>query len=185
MAAKVILVGLAALLMASAAPTQAQRRGETMKVTAADDRKATVTPTDEGFVRGASGAYQMGSKLAMIAATRATDPATKALGTSLVKDFMALGTQLKPAASGEKGYQWSHEPSPDDQKTLDAFDRLSDTDRDAALPTQLVALMERVRAVFTAEAEKGRDPDLKPLAEHASGWIDERLTQAKALHAAK
>jgi hypothetical protein len=156
-----------------------------MKVTAADERKATVTPTDEGFVRGASGAYQMGSKLAMLAATRATDPATKFLGAALVQDFIALGTQLKPAASGEKGYQWSHEPAPDDQKTLDVLNRLSDKDRDAALPTQLVALLERAQAVFAAEAEKGRDPDLKPIAEHASVWIQQRLTQAKKLHRAK
>jgi hypothetical protein len=169
--------------MLVALPSMAQRRGETMKVTAADDRKALVTPTDEGFVRNASGAYQVGSKLAMVAAVRATNPALKALGTRLVQEFIALGTKLKPAASGEKGYQWSHEPSPDDQKTLDALDRLDGKDLDRALGTQLVALMERMKAVFSAEAEKGRDPDLEPVAQQSVPWIDKRLREARALGA--
>lgn len=159
----------------------AQRRGETMKVTAADERKATVTPTDEGFVRNASGAYQFGSRLAMLAATRGEGAAGKRFGETLVKDFIELGERLKPAASGEKGYQWAHEPQPADEKTLAALERLSGRELDDALKPQFVALLQRLDAVFQAEAEKGRDPDLKPLSRDAATWVKKRLAEAKAL----
>lgn len=164
-----------------AMPTMAQRRGETMKVTPADDRKALVTPTDEGFVRNASGGYQAGSKLVMLAAVRATNPQLKALGETMVKDFIALGDRLKPAASGEKGYQWSHEAPPEADKCLDALERLSGAELDKALRTQLVAVMKGMKAAFATEAEKGRDPDLKPIAQQSGPWIEKRLREARSL----
>jgi putative membrane protein len=123
----------------------------------------------------------MGSKLAMITATRATDPGLKTLGSNLVKDFIRMGSQLKPAVSGEKGYQWSDKPAPEDQHTLDGLDRLSGGELDAALRRQLVALMERMDAVFSTEAAKGSDADLKPFAQRSAPWIKERLKQARSL----
>jgi predicted outer membrane protein len=179
-----MVAGCAASALIASAPAAAQRRGETMKVTAADARKALVTPTDEGFVRGASGAYQHGSKLAMLASIRATDPTAKALGARLVDDFIGFGTKLKPAASGEKGYQWSNAPAPDDQKSLDELERLQGADLDHALPVQFTALLEQLKAACAAEVEKGRDPDLKPVAREALPWIEKRLQEARALRGA-
>jgi hypothetical protein len=181
MSTRLLMVAVAAIAMTASGRAYSQRRGEAMKVTAADEEKATVTPTDEGFVRGASGAYQMGSKLAMMAAVRATDNAIKRQGSELVRDFIDFGARLKPAASGEKGYQWSADPSPDDQKTLDALSRLSGHALDSSLKIQLVALFERLGAVFGAEFEKGRDPDLKPVAQWGVLWSKRRLADVKTL----
>lgn len=175
-----ILAGLLAAVLPPM-PAHAQRRGQTMKVTAADSDKASVTPTDEGFVRGASAAYQMGGKLAMLAAVRASSADVKALGSELVKDFIRFGSELKPSASGEKGYQWANDAGPSDEKILSELDRLSGPSLDKALKVQLVALLERLEAACSAEVEKGRDPDLKPTAQKALPWIVARLEKARKL----
>ena len=178
---KAIGIAMALMLAADGGAAWAQRRGETMKVSGADDRKAQVTPTDEGFVRNASGAYQMGSRLASLAAPRAGDPRVKAFAAAMVKDFVALGDALKLAGSGEKGYQWAERPSPEDDKVLDALGRMQGKSFDEAVPVQFVALLEKLRAALSTEIEKGRDPQLKPVAEKLLPTIESRLRQARAL----
>ncbi|URL60090.1 DUF4142 domain-containing protein [Luteibacter flocculans] len=181
-AGKALGIAFMGVLAVGGGATWAQQRGGADQPQPAGDRKAQITPTDEGFVRGASDAYQMGSRLATLTAARASDPAVKSFGAAMVKDFIALSDALKPAASGEKGYQWAEQPAPEDSKILGALERMQGKSFDEAVPVQFVALLEKLRAALSTEIEKGHDPQVKPVAQKLLPTIENRLHQARALN---
>jgi putative membrane protein len=136
--------------------------------------------SDELFAAAASSGGLAEVNVSKIALERATDPELKRFSRQMVQDHTQMNRELLDLVS-QKGIRIPQVIDARAQFCAESLAGLSGAEFDKCYAkAQLLIHMEAV-ATFKAEAERGRDPQMKALAARALPKIEEHLHMIKPI----
>jgi putative membrane protein len=176
-------VGMGSMLAICVAAAHAQ----SALPTAAPSTKSAPSPMgtavsaqDRRFIMTAAEAGAGEVALGQLAKDHAASTDVKDFAARMVSDHQKAGDQLKSIATA-RGVAPPDQPSKKDQATLDKLAKVQGADFDKAyVKTQLSAHKEAV-ALFTSEASKGKDAELKQFASSTLPTLKDHLQMVEQL----
>lgn len=132
-----------------------------LPASAADEKKVTLTPTDERFIKEASASCLSIQKYAELGVKSAERPDVKDYAELLVRDFTRINLAFKLLAN-TKGIQLIEIPQ--DLKQIATFQKLEKIDRkafDKSFLDELENSYKKLLNDFEEELKTARDEDLK------------------------
>lgn len=147
-----------------------------------DGVKKMTSSADTMFAMKAAQGGLAEVQLGQLAAQKAADPDVKTFGQKMVDDHTKLNDQMKTAAVKER-MTLPTTMNPRHQALYDKLKNASGAQFDKAYMSAMVKDHEEDIKEFNKEANHGKNPDLKQLAQSAVSLLQQHLTMAKTTEA--
>lgn len=135
---------------------------------------------DALFVKQASAAGAAEVALGKLGQSQGQSDQVKQFGARMVKDHTSANDELSAIAS-EKGLTVATDPSAKDAAAAKAIGAKQGTAFDTAFSTKMLMDHKQAVALFTKEADSGKDADLKAFAAKTLPTLKHHLEMAQAL----
>lgn len=157
----------------------------TTAVALAEDRnkakdEANQQITDEQFVRKASQGGLAEVNHGMLAATKAVNPAVKAFAQRMVADHGKANQELI-ALANQRQFNVAKDMGEKHTAMHEKLSRMSGEEFDRHYMRHMVEGHRKAIALFKAEAEQGKDKDLKAFADRTLPTLQEHLKMAEQI----
>lgn len=171
-----ISAALALALVAGDAVAQSSDAASTSSASSA----ASKTGGDAMFVKKASAAGAAEVALGKLGQSQGQSDQVKQFGAQMVKDHTSANDELSSIAS-EKGLTVATDPSAKDAAAAKLIGAKQGTAFDTAFSKKMLADHKQAVALFTKEADSGKDSDLKAFAAKTLPTLKHHLEMAQSL----
>lgn len=168
-----ISAALALALVAGGAAAQSNTPASTASAT-------SKTGGDAMFVKKASAAGAAEVALGKLGQSQGQSDQVKQFGAQMVKDHTSANDELSSIAS-EKGLTVATDPSAKDAAAAKVIGAKQGAAFDAAFSKKMLADHQQAVALFTQEANSGKDSDLKAFAAKTLPTLKHHLEMAQSL----
>jgi putative membrane protein len=148
--------------------------------TATSSSAASKTGGDAMFVKKASAAGAAEVALGKLGQSQGQSDQVKQFGAQMVKDHTAANDELSSIAS-EKGLTVATDPSPKDAAAAKMIGAKQGAAFDTAFSKKMLMDHKQAVALFTQEANSGKDSDLKAFAAKTLPTLKHHLEMAQSL----
>ena len=150
------------------------------KTGTASGNAAGPAASDATFMTKAAGDGIAEVELGRLATERAASGGVKSFAQMLVDDHTKANSELKGLA-GQKGVSLPSDPPPPARATFDRLSKLSGDAFDRAYAAEMVKDHEKAVALFSKEANGGRDADARSWAAKTLPALQQHLAKAREL----
>jgi putative membrane protein len=176
---KPMMIG-ATLALAFAAGGATAQTSPAASTSSASHGASKVVGGDAMFVQKASAAGAAEVALGKLGQSQGQSDQVKQFGAQMVKDHTSANDELSSIAS-EKGLTVATEPSAKDVAAAKAIGAKQGAAFDAAFSKKMLMDHKQAVALFTKEADSGKDSDLKAFAAKTLPTLKHHLEMAQSL----
>jgi putative membrane protein len=170
------VLGLSGFLAAQPSNQSSAERGK--MAAGSQTTSATMSPTDEHFVKAAAEGGLAEVELGNLAERKANNPEVKKFAERMVKDHTKANDELKEVATS-KGMTLPHRLNVKDEATKQKLSTLSGDQFDKAYMSDMVTDHTKDVAAFQHESSNATDPAVKHFALQTLPTLEDHLKEAK------